>query len=282
MCLITGLCLFIIGVCLILLSQTQTITGAVVGVSTSANKFCIISGGTLVFFSCFLMVFGLKKENLDDRVHSHWKKYRVSASSVLQDIEQEYLGNVIKKEETEVQENIEKIVNYGKPISQDNTNKKQSYEEQFYEGHASQGGRVIDVESHIKKTGVDKGKLIHFGQPANARYIWVVDEDKNFVIANKQTMQHDLPLMNSFKIDYSHRLHKLPHATLAKGKKIYGSGEVLIEGGKVKSFNTASGHYLDIKNIEEFNQQGEFVFRYFVKRAGWKEVDSGAKHEIKK
>jgi len=267
---------------LICLPQKHAITGAVIGTNVNSNNIFIISGGVLIFFSCFLILIGLNKENLDDRIYLHWKKYRVTAGSVLQDIEQEYLGDVIKKEMTEVQETIEKTVNQGKTIRLDNINKKQDYEEQFYEGHASQGGRVIDVESHIQKTGVNKGKLVHFGQPANAVYTWVVDEDKNFVIANRQTMQHELPLMSSLKIDYRHRLHKLPHATLAKGKKIYGSGEVLIEGGKVKSFNTASGHYIDIKNITEFNRQGELVFRCFVKKAGWKEADGEAKYEMKK
>jgi hypothetical protein len=98
--------------------------------------------------------------------------------------------------------------------------------------------------------------------------------------------------MNKEKIDYRHRLHKLPHATLAKGKKIYGSGEVLIEGGLIKEVNTHSGHYLPVtitpgRNpgeyenslIENFDKQGKEVFKEFSKKYGWREVKKGAKYD---
>ena len=146
---------------------------------------------------------------------------------------------------------------------------------------AAQGGRIIDVESHIAHHGEYKGKLIHFGRPANARYMWVVDEDGDFIVANKQVMHHDMPQMTEEKIDSAHRKHKLPHATGARGKMIFGAGEVLVEGGKVKRFNSATGHYVDLRNLSEFNQQGEQVFRSFIKKTGWKEVDGGAQYKNK-
>lgn len=56
----------------------------------------------------------------------------------------------------------------------------------------------------------------------------------------------------------------------------------MVEGGKIKEFNTASGHYVRLKNISQFNCQGEEVFRYFAKKIGWKEAEGGAKYRRKK
>ena len=194
-----------------------------------------------------------------------------------------------REQNTTIQERIERGITQGKSIGI--PNKRESYEEQFYEGHASQGGRTIDVKSHIATKGDLKGKLLHFGQPANSTYLWIVDEECNFIVANRKTFQHEMKSMNKNKIDYRHRLHKLPHVTLAKGRRIYGSGEVLIEGGFIKEINTHSGHYLPVtvtpgrhpgkhehNLIEEFNNQGREVFREFSKNCGWKEVKTGAKY----
>jgi hypothetical protein len=283
-----SLAFFLIGIFFLLNSKTD-ITGAVVGVSNISSGFSSIFGIVFILVSAMLFVGG---ESLEERLEDehHWKKYPLNKDSIIQDVEQEYLNSQEEYKRSPIQERIERMVAGGKTI--DAPNKKRYYEEQFYEGHASQGGRVIDVQSHLAKEGEKKGRLIHFGRPANARYLWVVDEDGNFIVANRQTFQHEMDNMNKEKIDYRHRLHKLPHATLAKGKKIYGSGEVLIEGGLIKEVNTHSGHYLPVtitpgRNpgeyenslIENFDKQGKEVFKEFSKKYGWREVKKRAKYD---
>ena len=283
-----SLTFFLIGIFFLLNSKTD-ITGAVVGVSNISFGFSSIFGIVFVLVSAMLFVSG---ESLEEKLEDehHWKKYPLNKDSIIQDVEQEYLNSQEEYKRSPIQERIERMVAGGKTV--DTPNKKRNYEEQFYEGHASQGGRVIDVQSHLAKKGEKKGRLIHFGQPANARYLWVVDEDGNFIVANRQTFQHEMDNMDEEKIDYRHRLHKLPHATLAKGKKIYGSGEVLIEGGLIKEVNTHSGHYLPVtitpgRNpgeygnslIENFDKQGKEVFKEFSKKYGWREVKKGAKYD---
>lgn len=281
---------FVLGTIFLLNSKTD-IVGAVIGVSNLSSISSFIFGTVFIFISFVLFVSG---ENLEERLEDehHWKKYSINKDSIIQDVEQEYLlsrDETPSVERTPIQERIERKITGGKLIEL--VNKKESYEKQFYEGHASQGGRVIEVGSHISKKGEINGKLMHFGQLANARYLWVVDEAGNFIVANRQTFQHEMESMNKEKIDYRHRLHKLPHATLAKGRKIYGSGEVLIEGGLIKEVNTHSGHYLPVtitpgrhpgedENhlIEEFDKQGIDVFKVFSKKYGWKEVKKGAKY----
>jgi len=272
-----------------LLNSKIDITGAVVGASSISSSFSSIFGIIFILLSLVIFNSGESLEEKLDEEH-HWKKYSLNKDSIIQDVEQEYLNSKEGEyQRTPIQERIEMIVTGGKTI--ETPNKRRTYEKQFYEGHASQGGRVIDVESHISRKGENKGRLIHFGQPANAKYLWVVDEDSNFIVANRQTFQHDMKNMDMKKIDYKHRLHKLPHATLAKGKKIYGSGEVLIEGGLIKEVNTHSGHYLPVtitpgRNpreyenslIENFNNQGKEVFKEFSKKYRWREVKKGAKY----
>lgn len=276
---VSGIC-FVISIFFIADSEIN-LSGAFIGTNILFSFSSFLGALFLIFFG-ILLVEGTA-ETLEEKVKSHWKRYSMNPNSILEDIEQRYLSSIENKEQrTSLQERIEHAVTGGKLIDGQTGNKKSTYKEQFYEGHAALGGRIIDVESHIAKSGKNKGKLIHFGQPANAKYLWIIDENGNFIVANRQTMLHDMPKMHPEKIDYSHRLHKLPHATLARGKRVYGSGEVIVEGGVVKSFNTASGHYVDIKDIASFNKQGEEVFRYFVKKLGWKEVEGCAKYEIKK
>lgn len=283
-----SLAFFLIGIFFLLNSKTD-ITGAVVGVSNISSGFSSIFGIVFILVSAMLFIGGESLEEKLEEEH-HWKKYPLNKDSIIQDVEQEYLNSQEEYKRSPIQERIERMVTGGKTI--DTPNKRRNYEEQFYEGHASQGGRVVDVQSHIAKKGEKKGRLMHFGQPANAKYLWVVDEDGNFIVANRQTFQHEMDNMDKEKIDYRHRLHKLPHATLAKGKKIYGSGEVLIEGGLIKEVNTHSGHYLPVtitpgRNpgeyenslIENFNQQGKEVFKEFSKKYGWREVKKGAKYD---
>ncbi|MEK6950243.1 MAG: hypothetical protein AABX13_00780 [Nanoarchaeota archaeon] len=223
-------------------------------------------------------------ETLDKKVEwaRRWRKYLPNPDSIISDLEEEYLASASPLRRTLLQERIERIITRGTPIEEETRNKKRSYEEQFYEGHAAQGGRIIEVESHIATRGKHQGKLLHFGQPANGRYIWIVDEEGNFIIANRQAFHHEMPQMNKAKLDYFHRLYKLPHATVAKGKSVYGSGEVLIESGLVREYNTASGHYLELDSVDQFNAQGKEVFEYFREKAGWEEAKSGAKYIFKK
>ena len=279
-----SLAFFLIGIFFLLNSKTD-ITGAVVGISNISSGFGSVFGIVFILVSVILFVGG---ESLEGRLKgkNQWEKYPINKDSIIQDVVQEYLLNSQEEyKRSPIQERIERMVTGGKTIGI--PNKRRTYEEQFYEGHASQGGRVIDVPGHIANSGKNKGKLIHFGQSANARYLWVVDEDGNFIVANRQTFKHEMDNIN--KIDERHRLHKLPHATLAKGKKIYGAGEVLVEGGLIKEVNTHSGHYLpvtitpgrnpgidEISLIEKFNQQGKKVFEEFSKKYGWREVKNGA------
>lgn len=210
-----------------------------------------------------------------------WKKYQINKTLRSADLEQGYLRTTPYPKRKDLQKLIEYAVTGGRLIDETSINKRRTYHEQFYEGHAGQGGRVIDVEGHIASSGKHKGKLIHFGQPANGRYLWIIDEFGNFILGNRQTMQHEMPQLKQEKIDYQHRLHKLPHATLAKGAKVYSAGMVIIEGGLVKRFNGATGHYKYLKDVNEFNRQGEEVFRYFMKKIGWKEIAGGSTYELK-
>ncbi len=191
-----------------------------------------------------------------------------------------YLTARTEYQRTPLQERIERNVHGGRLVG-GKRNLRRTYTEQFEEGHAAMGGRVIDVASHIPTAGKYKGRMVHFGHPLSARYIWIVDEDGNFIVGNRQTFHHEMPHIKHQKMDYSHRLHKLPHATLARGKNIYGSGEVIVEGGKVKAYNTASGHYIDLKDIRGFNEQGKAVFEEFMKRVGWKAAPGGARYQAK-
>ena len=300
---IFSILLFIIGV--FLLSFSDNLTGAFIGVLQIYSLFSFI--GSLFLLSAIAVL--LSTENLEEKIEWHWKKYPINKDSVIEDIEQEYLSRNEPEIKTAAQSWAERHSKTGRElIEDDKLNKRRTYEEQFYEGHAAKSGRVIDVSSHVirDKNDINKlvsktnkglkyfeGRLIHFGEPAKGRYLWVVDEDENFIIANRSTFQHEMPQMNKERIDYQHRLHKLSHATLAREKKVFGSGDVLIEGGLIKEINTHSGHYLPItitpskisdfnekSLIEAFNKQGIEVFKFFKDKNKWKEVKEGAKYII--
>lgn len=267
--------LFFLTLGLFLLVNTETsITGAIVGTALPTSTSALY--GILSLLTSLVLL--NKTKTLDDKVEEEhdWKKYDIKKESYLMDIEQDYLRDSQRVHRTPIQERIEQSVTGGKLIQEGRHNRQSTYEEQFHEGHAAQGGRIIDVAGHLGTYGKHKGDLLHFGKAPKSRYLWIVDEDGNFLIANRQVMHHDLPSMKQEKIDLGHRRHKLPHATVARGKKIFGSGEVFVEGGKVKSFNTASGHYVDLHNIEQFNKQGEEVFRYFIRKIGWNEAGGKA------
>ena len=421
-----SIALFFIGAFLIINEQVN-ITGAVIGFSGQSG-FSAIIGFCFIIVSVILPIVG---KDLGDSVlkladEYQWKPYRINTKSIIQDIEQEYL--LLKKEDfdtnpdfekmdeekinkwvkdyliqedkpsierTPIQERIERMITGEKLIGI--SDKREDYKERFYGGHTSQGGRVIEVDSHISN-----GKFIHFGEPANSTYIWTIDEDGNFIVANRKIMVHDLSqiginltdlikiekdynknevdiivnqleiskhgLTNDYvtseikkmieytqgfkedlqskgpdgkirkgdyekrklngeiidkntiavksefnsiediykkcikkltsiskNIDYHHKLHKLPHPTIARGRKVYGSGEVLIEGGLIREVNTLSGHYFPIEEtpagkgstdyneslIDAFNEQGIEVFKELSKKYGWKEVKNGAEYKKK-
>jgi hypothetical protein len=306
---------FLIGIFFLLNSRTD-ITGAVVGISSISSSFSSIFG--LVFLVGSLALFvsgrdlGEKLDKIEEIAHEHhWEPYSLNKDSIIKDVEQEYLDSQKDYKKSPIQERIERMVNRGKTIGA--PNKKRDYEKQFYEGHASQGGRVIDIQSHLIHSKDDlerlmgdranlskgikfyEGRIVHLDENGSAlakgNYLWVVDEEGNFIVANRQTFQHEMNNMNKEEIDHEHRLHKLPHATLAKGRKIYGSGEVLIEGGLIKEVNTYSGHYLPVtltpgtdpnpnekEKLKAFDIQGKEVFKELSKKYGWNEVSSGAKY----
>lgn len=206
--------LFMLGFFFLDASQ-QGITGAFLGFFPFASSH---TGIALWIMAGIIFITG-EEENLEEKIKSHWRKFPINSRSILDDIEQEYLSGRHHQQRSPIQELIERTVTKGKFIDEETQNKRTSYHEQFYEGHAAQGGRVIDVASHIEKIGKNQGKLIHFGQPANARYLWIIDENGNFIVANRQTMLHEMPQMKQEKIDVLHRRHKLPHPTLARGKR---------------------------------------------------------------
>ena len=198
----------------------------------------------------------------------------------------ELVTNVVKQvNELSQKEQRQKKSTYERLLSGETVNKRTTYEEQFYEGHAARGGRVIEASSHVKD-----GKLYHFGKPADGSYIWIIDEKGNFVLGDRMKMRHDMVQMKRTKLEnkkgkfitkFKFRRRFLPHSTLAKGRRVYGSGEVEIEGGLIKSYNADSGHYADPTGFDKFNEQSGEVFRYFTDKIGWDEVKKGAKFKSK-
>jgi hypothetical protein len=182
------------------------------------------------------------------------------------------------KKLTPMQERIERSVTGGKTI-------KEPYREHTYSEHhdrESQGGRIIEVESHIIHKGKysgrltekikrwwNRGKIEHFNKPADGWHVWVVDGEGNFVVG-------DRTLSESSKYG-----HKLPHPVLANEREVYGAGEVFIKNGLVKEYNSGTGHYFDRRDPPGFDKQSKEVFEYFRKKAGWKEVRGGAKYSEK-
>jgi len=273
-----SLAFFLLGIFFLLNSKTD-ITGAIVGVSNISSSLSSIFGVVLIIFSAILFVGG---ESLEEKLkeESHWKKYELNKPFMMaEDVQKGYLKR--KKQEqnlTPMQKRIEMGVAGGKII-------KGSYREHTYSEHhdrESQGGRIIEVNSHVIHKGRysgrltekikrwwNKGKFEHFNKPADGWYVWVVDSDKNFVVGDRT-------------ISESARYgHKLPHPVLANEKQIYGAGEVLIRDGLVKEYNSGTGHYFDRRDPRGFDKQSKEVFEYFRKKAGWKEIRGGAKYNEK-
>lgn len=142
----------------------------------------------------------MSKEDLEGKLEREhqWKKYPITQAGVMEDLVLKYITSPKedrKKKRTKMQEKIETAVTGKGLIEDEELNKKQTYEEQFYEGHAAQGGRIVEVNSHITKKGKNKGKLIHFDEPADGEYIWVVDEKGEFIVGNREKFLHDMPQM---------------------------------------------------------------------------------------
>ena len=267
---VCGLLVFI-GLALL---QSPGITGAFTGTSAKPTGFVLVLAALFVFVTAHDLEHRVKETVSQELKKGAWRTYSVNPSAELEDINQGYLSMQEHAPRTPMQHRIEQLVNSGRLIEPEFRNRQPTYAEQFDGGHAAAGGRAIAVATHLVRRGDARGnhvvnRLQHFGQLANALYLWIVDDEGNFYLANRQTMLHGMPHMNPEKIDEVHRQHKFPHSTLARGHRIIGSGEVLIESGLVKYFNTASGHYIDRENIGAFNRQGEQVFRYMVKELGW-------------
>lgn len=268
-----GVALFLVGI-FFLINERIDITGAVIGILDIPSNFSFVLGIALIIISIILFAEGNLEERLEDK--HHWKLYQFNKLMIAEDVEKGYLKRKQQRQNlTPMIERIERSVTAGKTI-------KEPYQEHTYLEHydrESKGGRIIELNSHIVGKGKysgkfverirrwwNKGKLEHFNKLANGWYIWVVDEKENFVIGNRATTE-------SFKFG-----HKLPHPVLAAEMKIYGAGEVLIEDGLIKEYNSGTGHYFDRRNPRGFDKQSKEVFDYFRKRAGWKEVRGGAKY----
>lgn len=79
-------------------------------------------------------------------VGRNWKKYPINKFSIELDILQCYLGRRSETKIKNFQGSLEETLNSGNPIELIGLNMRESYERQFYEGHASMGGRIINVE----------------------------------------------------------------------------------------------------------------------------------------
>jgi hypothetical protein len=306
---------------LLLLSLDGSLTGYVTGTRAIGSDWRSITGISSVLLSVILFVAGgslesrlgqSSKEIREAAKSHHWIAYAVSSDSVPIDRlpDMGYLNDPqihVRAVKTASQERIEKLVNRGRPIvpyvwkdtkdarnkaKGEAVNKRDTYHDQFYEPHAAGGGRVIDAETHIKE-----GKLFHFDMLVGSaedggpkEYIWVIDEDGHFVLGDRLTMLHDMyqmpPNLGSGerheKVDK--RSVTLPHATLARGKSVYGSGEVTIKDGLILAYNADSGHYVKLKSDlggpkepDNFIRQSVEAFRLVAKRIGWKEFDGGAR-----
>jgi uncharacterized membrane protein YuzA (DUF378 family) len=280
---ISGLILIIIGITL-LYNSAFGITGFSVIEDIQGTSGYFV-GVVFIIAGIFqIVVTGLRErkraEKLEEKLEKehHWRLYKLNVLRQAEDVEKGYLKR--KKQESDVtpmQERIERSVAGDRTIKE--PFKEHSYAEQFYSGHASLGGRIIDVDSHVIHKGDRKGKLFtkikrwynrgkleHFDELADGKYIWIVDKEGDLVIGDRSTFEHP------------RHGHKLPHPVLAKGERVYGAGEVLIKDGLVEAYNTASGHYFDIDNPKGFDTQGKDVFDYFREKSGWKEVKGGSKY----
>lgn len=322
-----SLVFFLLGIFFLLNSKTD-ITGAVIGISNMYSGFSSIFGIVFILLSAMLFINGesleKKLEKVGEIVEEYsWIPYQITPDSEPID---KRIDKKTKKstglgylnepkdfpgyQNTLIQNRIEKMITKkGKilpHISKDDDkvrrgnrgetiNRRNSYCEQFYEPHAAEGGRVIEVSSHIKK-----GKLEHFNKLADGEYIWVIDKDGNFVVANRGGidesgdfigMIHDMYQMppdlgsgnRHEKIDK--RKTTLPHSTLARGLDVYGAGEVAIKDGLIQSYNADSGHYAKLETDvggpyepDNFVKQSIEAFKLFSKKAGWKEIKGGAKY----
>ncbi|MEK6936595.1 MAG: hypothetical protein AABW58_00830 [Nanoarchaeota archaeon] len=146
-----SLILFLIGIFLLSFSD-ENLTGAFIGI---LHVFSLISFiGSLFLFSSIVIF--LSAEDLEQKIEKHWKKYSVNSDSEIADIEQEYLGQDEPEIKTAAQGWAERHAKSGRELINDkNLNKRKTYTEQFYEGHAAQGGRIIEVSSHIVRDKKD-------------------------------------------------------------------------------------------------------------------------------
>lgn len=108
--------------------------------------------------------------------------------------------------------------------------------------------RVIDVYSHVKN-----GKIYYFGEPANGVWMWAITKDNDFNIGNRS---------EAFKGGY---YEKLPHSTISMGKFVKGAGEVKLVDGKIIEFNSQTGHFYDITDPEQFDENCKNIFLLFSK-----------------
>ena len=271
---------FIIGL-MLTLSSLEEFTGAFAGATDLSVDLRFLIGILFIATALFLDK-PPRGKTLEAALHEleeehHWRKYEFNRPFMMaEDVEKGYLKR--KKQElhlTPIQERIERSVTGGKAI-------KRPYQEHTYAEHherESQGGRIIDVDSHITHHGrysgrftekikrwQNRGKLEHFNKPANGWYAWVVGENGDFVVGDRSTSE---------SVKYG---HKLPHPALANERMVYGAGEVLIKDWLIKEYNSGTGHYFDRRNPRGFDKQSKEVFECFRKKAGWKKARGGARY----
>jgi len=194
------------------------------------------------------------KNNLINEFETSYEKYSVNKLQYEHDLEtwKDFDGNEYPPYLSKVDEN-------GRRYFID-------YEEKFNDLIQSRPGSIIEVTSHIKN-----GRLNNYGRPAQGVYQWIIDIDGNFIVTGAG-------YRCSLKLE---AVPKINHATLARGREIYGGGEILFVNGEIKEFNSLTGHYYpDLTGNPGlrylFNCQNERVFKSLANDIGLKEVEGGA------
>ena len=109
-------------------------------------------------------------------------------------------------------------------------------------------GRIIDVQRNIQS-----GKVMHFGESAQGTYIFAINKQGEFFIANRKSLGNQ----------------KLPHSVLARGQPIVAAGEVHFVDGKIDWFNSQTGHYFPGPSQKAiFDKQINSLFRIIIDRLG--------------
>ena len=113
-----------------------------------------------------------------------------------------------------------------------------------------------DVIKSKKLTGISKEDGIFYfkGKRANGKFMWTINEDGEF----------------SFLRIYEQG-PKIPHPVLARGKRVFGTGEFDVVDGLLIEVNPQTGHYYDPLD-PNFNTNALNAFKKSADELGWKSL----------